>query len=260
MSRSRDLCIESALRNGVNAGNVDPWDDSDLVDLPDDEFLSKRPDDPRRALGWWSWKPAIIDRNLNGSWCKDGDIVIYSDAGIEFIAPVSHIINRMDQDIFLFSNMWMHSHWCKRNTIETIWPITDELNPERRTEKTWARFGKQVQASVIFFRVSDYSRKFVAEWLKWCLFNNGVLIDDSPAPFGNHPEFQEHRHDQSVLTCMAYRDGLKLHWWPAVYNRFVPGGPVFTYEKGEHVDTYPPIFHHHRLRNSQWPADPFPAE
>jgi hypothetical protein len=110
---------------------------------------------------------------------------------------------------------------------------------------------KQCQASVIFFRVSDYSRKFVAEWLKWCLFEGGRLIDDSPSRAPNHPEFREHRHDQAILTTMAYRDGLTLHYWPASYN-----DGAFVYEKlPEYAgDDYPsPLFSHHRKRNHEWP-------
>lgn len=194
----------------------------------------------------------IIQSNLEGS--KDGDILIYADAGVEFINNVNYIIDRMDQDMFLFGNNWEHLHWCKRSVIEVIWPVKGIANVELRNRHTELRFGKQCQASVIFFRVSDYSRKFVAEWLKWCLWNNGELIDDSPSWIGNHPEFREHRHDQAILTTMAYREGIKLHWWGSVYNRFI--GPEFLYEKLPcySSDSYPPIFHHHRLRNSEFEA------
>jgi len=254
MGRSRDLCIESAIRNGIEGGNVDPWSDGDLVDLPDDAFYITRPDDPRRALGWWSWKPAIIDRNLNGSWCKDGDILIYADAGVEFIAPVSHIIERMDQDIFLFGNNWEHAHWCKRDIVDEVWlkDTASSLADAMDYHSTWDRFGKQVQASVIFFRVSDYTRQFVAEWLKWCLFEGGRLIDDSPSRAPNHPEFRENRHDQAILTTMAYREGLRLHAWPAVYNRFLGQEFVYSREGYPESDNYPALFHHHRFRNSDF--------
>jgi hypothetical protein len=177
-------------------------------------------------------------RRAGECYSDENQIIVYADAGVEFINNVSHIIDRMDQDIFLFSNMWQHSHWCKGDAMRAVFP-----------DGKWEDFGKQVQASVIFSRVSDFSRAFVREWLDLCLTPG--LIDDSPSITPNHEQFQEHRHDQSLLTCLAYKYGLSLHWWPAVYNRF--SGPEFVYEKGEHVDTYPPIFHHHRLRNDQWP-------
>jgi hypothetical protein len=173
----------------------------------------------------------------------------------------------MDQDIFLFGNNWEHAHWCKRDVLEAIIPQSGECPACRK----WAggaanrtpceagyyfhpTIGKQAQASVIFFRVSDYSRQFVAEWLKWCLFEGGRLIDDSPSRAPNHPEFREHRHDQAILTTLAYREGIKLHYWPAVYNK--GGSPEFVYEKlPEYAgDDYPVLFHHHRLRDHEWPS------
>jgi hypothetical protein len=182
---------------------------------------------------------------------KDGDILIYSDAGVEFINNVNYIVDRMDQDIFLFGNQWEHSHWCKRDIVEHVWPFrSDGWWGEWENDKAWARFGKQVQASVIFFRVNDATRRFVKEWLDWCLFEGGRLIDDSPSRAANHPEFRENRHDQAILTTMAYRDGYRLHWWPALY-RF--DGGEFIYERGDFKDEgYPCLFLHHRKRNADF--------
>jgi hypothetical protein len=250
MSRSARLCYESAKRCGVD-GSI-TWG------VPSED------DNPReRGIGFWKWKPRHILHAMHSSPARtNGDILMYSDAGVEFINNVNYIIDRMDQDIFLFGNMYEHAHWCKADIVNEIWPLDVEAEWEKaaaptpsRThimnwhEPTWARFGKQVQASVIFFRVSDYTRKFVKEWLDWCLFEGGRLIDDSPSRTPNHPEFQENRHDQAILTTLAYREGIKLHYWPATYN-----GGAFDYEKlPEYAsDDYPILFHHHRRRNHEW--------
>lgn len=243
MSQSARLCLRSGLDHGVN---------STRLYVPSEKSNE-------RGYGFWKWKPEIIQAAMKRM--VDGDILIYSDAGAEFINNVRYIIDRMDQDIFLFGNNWEHAHWCKRDIIDEVLPFTDSvadaisrtLYIQRREVSddllSWQRFGKQVQASVIFFRVSDYTRKFVKEWLDWCLFEGGRLIDDSPSRTPNHPEFRENRHDQAILTTMAYREGIKLHWWPAIYN-----DGAFTYEKiAEYAsDDYPAIFHHHRRRNHEW--------
>lgn len=252
MEESSWRCAQSSKQHGTethsrfNPGNIGLW--QEVLDHPE---IFQQPEDPRRAWGWWAWKPLIIRRELD--WLPDTSTLIYSDAGIEFIAPVSHIIDRMDQDVFLFGNNWEHAHWCKRDVIEEIWPHATYSAPGPLSEvDPWEAFGKQVQASVIFFRVSDYTRKFVKEWLHWCLFDGGRLIDDSPSRLPNHPEFREHRHDQAILTTMAYREGLRLHYWPSVYNR--GGSPEFTYEKLPCYaeDNYPILFSHHRRRNHEW--------
>jgi hypothetical protein len=272
MSRSAELCVDSALRNGVDRNcSVGPsqrpytfqWlTESPLIEERSVEYWHSR------GIGYWLWKPYIINREILK--CDVGDILIYADAGVEFTNNVSHIIDRMDQDIFLFGNNWEHAHWCKRDIVNTVWnqdsprlsgygcgpsygPLTDLLDFNVDSGACWAMFGKQCQASVIFFRVSDYSRQFVAEWLKWCLFEGGRLIDDSPSRAPNHPEFRENRHDQAILTTLAYREGLKLHYWPAVYNRGTSIESVYKKLPEYAGDDYPgPLFSHHRKRNEEW--------
>jgi hypothetical protein len=256
MSKSLDLCYESAWRNGMPRHNLHDWTFEQLCDLP---LMELRPSTywANRGVGYWLWKPYLIELEMRK--LQKGDDLIYADAGIEFIAPVSHIIDRMDQDIFLFGNNWEHAHWCKRDVVETVWPdyrmgtVKTEDDYRYRSEQMWLRFGRQCQASVIFFRVSDYTRAFTAEWLDWCLFEGGRLIDDSPSRAPNHPEFREHRHDQAILTTMAYRDGLRLHWWGARYNMDQPdGGFVYPKLPEYAADNYEPFVHHHRKRNADW--------
>lgn len=255
MSRAAQACLKSAKEHGAEVGRV--FTDDDICAwFPARDVVAQNRTlfDSPRGCGYWAWKPLIIDALLRLG-TKDGDILIYSDAGVEFINNVSYIIDRMDQDIFLFGNNWEHAHWCKRDVVHEIWhgdidvPETYERWIVQSLLQPWAAFGKQVQASVIFFRVSDYTRSFVAEWLKWCLFEGGRLINDSPSRLPNHPEFREHRHDQAILTTMAYREGLRLHYWPAMYN-----DGAFSYEKlPEYAsDDYPILFHHHRRRNIDW--------
>lgn len=230
--RSRATCISSALQNGVT--HTHPFEPYMLPPTMQQYCEGKR------GFGHWQWKPMAIQIAMRG--CEEGSILIYSDVGVEFIDNVNYIIDRMDQDIFLFGNMYEHAHWCKRDVVEAIWP---DRVPQ---SFPWARFGKQAQASVIFLRVNDHTRAFVKEWLDWCLFEGGRLIDDSPSRTPNHPEFQENRHDQAILTTMAYRDGIRLNWWPAVYN-----DGQFTYPRGDYPDLgYPVLFHHHRRRDTDW--------
>lgn len=309
MDRSRQLCMESALKHGVDliAGPhyFDPAleyrDGFSLEWLKSQPIYEQMGADwwTQRGIGYWLWKPFLID--LIMSKVPDGDFIVYADAGIEFIDNVSHIIDRMGpmevldvmllperkaatggtSDIWLFGNNWEHAYWCKRDVVEAImpwsqpharagWGIGLKCQQCGRTppcmhfaDGDWAaQFGKQAQASVIVFRVSDYSRKFVKEWLDWCStdihlsdengYRRARLIDDSPSMAPNHPEFREHRHDQAILTTLAYREGIKLHYWPAVYNK--GGSPEFVYEKlPEYAgDTYPVLFSHHRRRNHEF--------
>lgn len=230
MVTSACKCLASAALHGADyidlytKAQMEHWDI--VKGYPD---IFRQPEDPRRAWAWWAWKPAIIERAL--SELNDGDYLIYSDAGIEVVDNLKYITDRMDQDVWLFGNLWEHAHWCKRDVIDFIWPQ--------------GTFGKQVQATVIAFRASSYSRMFVKAWLSYCL--HPQLINDGPSLAKNHPEFREHRHDQAILTTLAYRQGILLHWWPAMYN-----DGAFTYEHWTYKDDYPVLFHHHRRRDHEW--------
>src|ERR1041385_3430888 len=114
MSRSRERCVDSAMVHGVDGIT---W-----------AFAATEADKAGgRGLGFWAWKPRSIldfltDTTGGIAHPDKGDILIYADAGAEFINNVSHIIDRMDQDIFLFGNNWEHAHWCKRDVIDEVWP------------------------------------------------------------------------------------------------------------------------------------------
>ena len=246
MSNSARLCIQSAAEHGVDLPRWVQWEQFKLTTFYAEH---KQLFDQPRGLGYWAWKPWVILESMKTA--RDGDVVIYSDAGVEIIADVNEVVKRMDQDIHLFANQWQHAHWCKRDVIESICSPSIMMSSRNRSTRAavferdglrWEFFDKQCQASVIFFCVSDYSKQFVSEWLDWCLIPH--LIDDSPSIAPNHPEFREHRHDQAILTTLAYREGLHLHWWPARYN-----DGAFDYPKGEFTDDYPVMFHHHRRRN-----------
>ena len=91
------VCIESAERYGA---------DKTTAFTPCEigkEFYEKNKEilQSPRGGGYWLWKPCFINRVINE--LSDGDILIYSDAGVEIIADLNEIIKVMG-DVFLFSN------------------------------------------------------------------------------------------------------------------------------------------------------------
>jgi hypothetical protein len=240
MSISRKKCIESfinVLKNGTEY-HVHEWD-REMIEQTEFYHLNWQILDQPRGSGYWLWKPYIICKAMLDM--KDGDILVYSDAGVEFVNHIEHILEVMDGDVFLFGNNYNHVDWCKGDVLNLINPAH---NIEGRTDY---RVKKQVQASVIFFRIGKESKEFAKEWLLYCQMPN--LIDDSPSKTDNYPTFAEHRHDQAILTCLQIKYGYKLHYWPAQYNN-----GAFVYEKLDvySQDKYPIIFHHTRKRNNEY--------
>lgn len=225
MTRSRDLCVDSALKHGCTHA----WPQSD--DTMSFEFKDFNKDilSAERGVGYWLWKPYFIYKAMQ--LMADNETLIYADAGVEFINHVSYITTRMDENIFLFTNTHPNHHWTKREVLAAMMPDWDE---NYTVDTPWP----QVQASVIFFRICKETRDFVKRWLLWCQMPG--MIDDEKGL--QHPYFQDHRHDQSILSVLATQVAYKLHWWPTAY--------------AEHIrvagDTYPVMFRHHRKRNNEW--------
>lgn len=232
MTKAAILCRDSALRHGANHSimfNEKCYDH--LFSTLNKDILESD-----RGAGYWLWKPYIIYNNLLR--LSNNDILIYTDAGVEIVNNLSYIIDSMDNDIFLFGNNYRHLDWCKMDVMNVVYPYwNDVFDNENR----------QVQASAIFIKNTYSTRLFISKWLKYCQIDH--LINDTKSHAENYPTFQEHRHDQAILTALAYKYNLKLHWWPAHYN-----GGQFVYDKHPQFsqDNYPVIFHHHRKRDNEW--------
>jgi hypothetical protein len=225
MTRSKELCVNSAQKHGVD--KIYPQN----PDTISSEFRLFNPVlNEERGAGYWLWKPYFVYKAM--FHCAEGDILIYADAGVEFVDSVKHIVDRMDQDIFFFTNGFSHVEWCKMDVIETIFGLRIDESDD-----------KQVQASVIFFRVNQKTKDFVKEWLLYCQMPG--FIDDSPSKTTNFPTFAEHRHDQSILTCLQIKHGYKLHFWPTNYSEHIR-------HTAQPEDNYPTLFNHHRKRNDEW--------
>ena len=67
------------------------------------------------------------------------------------------------------------------------------------------------QAGVIILKNSEIGRRLVQQWLDVATCRNYEFLDDSPSSLPTNPEFQEHRHDQSILSCLT-----KSHGIPAI--------------------------------------------
>ena len=74
------------------------------------QILEKNPDfvarnkqilQRKRGAGYWLWKPYIIFQELY--LASEGDIIVYSDASVDLVANISHLIKLTEQqDILVF--------------------------------------------------------------------------------------------------------------------------------------------------------------
>jgi hypothetical protein len=243
MTKSADICVQGMKANNVGAYSIVRPEHLDKSFT----YLNSEIFNQERGCGYWLWKPWAILNSL--LMMKPDDVLLYMDAGVRLMNNINYLVEKMEGPVWLFGNKWRHVDWCKGDVLFKI--NNSQLSATKTMSGTYWSFNgmesfRQAQASVILVRNTPYARAFVKEWLCWCQMPG--LIDDTPSQFKNATEFREHRHDQAILTSLAIREGIKLHWWPASYNK-----GAFVYDKeGYETDDYPVMFDHHRLRNHEY--------
>lgn len=214
---SRARLNESAVRHGIE--NILSWDFEEIRSTP---FYTQHRAilDQPRGMGYWLWKPFILLEALKG--LSDGDIVIYSDSGIEILAPLDPLLKicRDDQPLLLFGNGdLINAAWTKRDCFI----LMDCDRPG-----FWN--GPVCDAAFLLVRRSPFTLSFLQEWLKFA--TDQRILTDLPNTSGKRdlPDFISHRHDQSILSLLAQKYQVPLYRMPTQF--------------GNHYKTYP-----YRLEN-----------
>lgn len=230
MTISAGLCMRSARDMGA---------DEQYAYGPNDlpvkfRFRMSHLLDQERGAGFYCWKPKCVEMAADGM--KNGDYLVWSDAGTTWLEHINKLIECMDEDIMFFTNGFKQVDWCKMDCLSAM--LSQLPLPAIKISEAL-----QVQASHIIFKITDETRDFIDRWYWWSI--QPCMIDNEPSKIPNYPEFREHRWDQSILTNLQMSAGYKLHWFPSTMFmndqwRRQPG------------DTYAAMFDHHRKRNEEW--------
>lgn len=222
--RSQALLNQSAKKYGFN-GAINYTDKNRKW-----SFIEKYQDISKtRGYGFWQWKPIILLDAM--SQVNDGDIVAYIDSGNTIINSLHDIFTICEErEIVLFDNRdgnfegvpHKNRHWTKRDCF-----VLMDCDNEKYYESS------QVDASYQFYKKTSYTLEFLHEYSKYC--NNDNIISDIPnTTKANLPEFKDHRHDQSILSLMAAKEGIQLLPEPSEWGNRIADRP------------YPQLFWHHR--------------
>lgn len=156
----------------------------------------------RRGGGYWLWKPYIISRVLEQ--CSPNDILFYADAGrtnyYRFTRLPSRLIQqaRSKKEGFLLGAQIPQfgpiSQWVKRDCLVIMGADDDGILSS-----------PPIQTSPSVWTPSVFAKDFLATWLRYC--RDPRCLTDMPNTCGlpNHPGFQDHRHDQAVLSILAHK-------------------------------------------------------
>lgn len=206
----------------------------------DREFYEKNKfilDQPRGA-GYWLWKPYILLDAL--SKVNDGDIVFYLDSGIFFINKISYLTKAMDAEKV---NIMVFGGGDKRNQHPMRkWTKRDAFILMDCDEEKYVNTAENAAGGFYLFRKCQESIDFAKEFLKY--MQDPRIVTDMPNQLGfeNYEGFRENRHDQTVLSLLAKKKGIK--------SFKIPDHGIFSFENyPEDIlrrSPYPPIVYIHR--------------
>lgn len=147
----------------------------------------------KRGGGYWLWKPYIIKKTLEEM--GPDDIMIYSDAGNE-------LFNHKDWKKWFRLLESRNAIFFKYHGLMKKWSHRKLLNYYSNRYHNIHEMC-QLMGSISLWKKS--ALPIAQEWLD-VMFNHPELaMDISEAERGEQlPQFVEHRHDQSVLTCVFH--------------------------------------------------------
>lgn len=161
-----------------------------------------------RGAGFWIWKSYVIQKTLSNM--DEGDILIYSDAGSVYVNDLEKIINVFNEqklNVMVFTLLHIEKEYTKRDAFILLNADTTEYTDTKQRIGTYIIIRKSVEASI-----------FVDEWAKAC--RDYRMITDKRNVMGeeNYPEYVAHRHDQSLLSIVAKKHGIKEYRDPSQYG------------------------------------------
>lgn len=215
---SADVLRHTALDVG-GADRVTVFTEKDV-----EPWFAEHPDlRSTKGYGWWSWKPYVILECLRDT--QPGDVVVYCDAGIEFVASLEPYVEAV-KDITLFrlgeheSIDYRNKNWTKPHALREC-PESADV--------------PQLTAAIQVYRHTPATVRFLEEWRALC--SRADLIDDTLTE--TPPGYQAHRWDQSLLTMVAVRWGVPCFRDPSQYGKNDTNTPAVSPD---------PLINHHRLR------------
>lgn len=190
-----------------------------------------------RAFGYFVWKPWVILDALRA--LDDGDLVLYVDSGNLIVndpAPLFEMCDASEHGILVFDNR----DWCPGGEVwnNSMFTRGDCFTRMNATGPEFIH-GDQLNASYLVAQKRPSAISFLEDFREAC--EDYQIISDAPNVLReNEPDFLDHRHDQSVLSILAIRDGIEPERDPSQFGNRVMG----------FKSTFPQIFDHHRRRSA----------
>jgi len=163
-----------------------------------------------RGGGYWLWKPYIINETLKK--IKEYDIIFYVDSKYFFTEEFTNLYSDYMKvnDLLIWKNkpnenVWYMKNWCKMDVI-LKYNMYDKIF-NKNAEDCWA--------GALIIKKNTNTIKYIQEWLDMCCIYEDIT--DSPSKIQNSNIFNEHRHDQSLLSIVLHKNNIKTLFFEKKY-------------------------------------------
>jgi len=150
----------------------------------------------KRGLGYFLWKPFLVSAKLDE--IAEGDVLVYADAGCEFMPDnrrelIDWLPNAPEFDLSVVPLDPVHTNvrWTNSCCLAHLENTSEFLQQPI------------LAATFMFLKNTSRSRHLAATWLQWSVYDDHCCLVDRPGDV-ERPEFEEHRHDQSIFSLVAY--------------------------------------------------------
>lgn len=152
----------------------------------------------KQGGGLWIWKSEIILDALEKT--SDGDFLFYSDSGLYFINNIDILVdffNNNKLNILFFHTPLIESQWTSKSVFDYI-----------GIDYSLYGYTNQIIGGYFLFKNNNYSKTFFKEFDQLCkktelILPNPLVREDS--------NFIEGRHDQSILSLLVKKYGIKSY-------------------------------------------------
>lgn len=199
-----------------------------------------------KGAGLWLWKPYVIKKAL--ALIKDGEYLIYGDAASFYTNRIDYLVNALElsgQDIMVFELPLITKQWTKQETIVRM-----------HCENRGFEEKNQIQASFILLKKTQHSINFIKEYLVTCCDEAIISQVQFDKKIINSEDYITHRFDQSILSILSMKYGLKPFRDPSQYGKrpweYILSKEVIYRPKIYNNSKYPTIFQLTRKEINNW--------
>lgn len=163
------------------------------------DYLKTLPPDlsiKNRGFYYWAFKPYIILETLKK--LKENEILIYADGGLFFtnLNKIKGFVADAKRESYVFFENSHNNRTFTKPECLHLFKNQADLN------------AKMVDASLMFLKNTPIIRNLIQNWLNLC--TTPFMLSDARLSLEKHKDFQEHRHDQSLLSSLIRNEHIYI--------------------------------------------------